>query len=79
MLQKYQDIFTNKNNHVSKNVLGHFQNWFVVGVKTTTTKNKTYSPTPRLREKLKLQLEDWFKDEVIEPFTLIIPLTQTQY
>ena len=33
---------------------------------------------PPLREKLKLQLEDWFKDEVIEPFTLIIPLTQTQ-
>ena len=30
---------------------------------------------PPLREKLKLQLEDWFKDEVIEPFTLIIPLT----
>ncbi len=34
---------------------------------------------PPLREKVKLQLEDWFKDEVIEPFTLIIPLTQTQY
>ena len=27
-------------------MLQEYQNWFVAGFKTTTTKNKTFSPTP---------------------------------